>query len=104
MCRDYNGVISKILGDEWVNLRILSIQNLEAHQHDQQAALGKALWHQVLTVVILRQNMRQISQTVEDSRLWTALENMQYRKCTANDLAFLNTHVSSTTRGRVHIS
>ncbi len=43
---------------------------------DQHAALGKALWHQVLTVVILRQNMRQRSQTIEDSRLWTALENM----------------------------
>ncbi len=34
---DYNGVISKILGDEWVNLRILSIQSLEAHHqaHNQ---------------------------------------------------------------------
>ncbi len=36
-CGDYNGVISKILGDEWVNLRILSIQSLEAHHqaHNQ---------------------------------------------------------------------
>ncbi|PBK83802.1 hypothetical protein ARMGADRAFT_1048365 [Armillaria gallica] len=34
---------------------------------DQQAALGKALWHQVLTVR---------SQTVEDSQLWTALKNI----------------------------
>ncbi|KAK0442072.1 hypothetical protein EV421DRAFT_1890989 [Armillaria borealis] len=72
--------------------------------HDQHAAIGKALWHQVLTVVILQQNMRQRSQTIEDSRLRMALENMRYRKCTANDLAFLNTHVSSAGHGHDHIS
>ncbi len=31
MCGDYNGIISKILGDGWVNPRILSVQSLEAH-------------------------------------------------------------------------
>jgi len=29
----------------------------------QEAAIGKALWHQVTTVVILRKNMRQRTQT-----------------------------------------
>ena len=32
VCEDYNGVISKVLGDGWLNLRILSVQSLEAHQ------------------------------------------------------------------------
>ncbi len=32
VCGDYNGVVLKILGDEWVNPRILSVQSLEAHQ------------------------------------------------------------------------
>ncbi len=32
VCGDYNGVVSKILGDERVNPRILSVQSLEAHQ------------------------------------------------------------------------
>ncbi len=32
VCEDYNGIISKILCDEWVNPRILSVQSLEAHQ------------------------------------------------------------------------
>ncbi len=32
VCGDSNGIVSKILGDEWVNPRILSIQSLEAHQ------------------------------------------------------------------------
>ena len=32
VCEDYNGAISKVLGDKWINPRILSIQSLEAHQ------------------------------------------------------------------------
>ncbi len=32
VCGDYNGIILKILGDEWINPWILSIQSLEAHQ------------------------------------------------------------------------
>ncbi len=32
VCEDYNGAVSKVLGDEWINPRILSVQSLEAHQ------------------------------------------------------------------------
>ena len=43
------------------------------HSHlDQKASIGKALWHQFTTVVILKENMRQKSQTPEDAKLWTA--------------------------------
>ncbi|KIM85526.1 hypothetical protein PILCRDRAFT_34075, partial [Piloderma croceum F 1598] len=52
----------------------------------QEAAIGKALWHQVTTVVILRKNMRQKTQTVEDAKLRTALENMRYAACTPEDI------------------
>ncbi len=31
VCEDYNGVVSKVLGDGWLNPRILSVQSLEAH-------------------------------------------------------------------------
>ncbi len=31
VCEDYNGVVSKVLGDGWLNLQILSIQSLKAH-------------------------------------------------------------------------
>ncbi|KIM77534.1 hypothetical protein PILCRDRAFT_47397, partial [Piloderma croceum F 1598] len=43
---------------------------------DQESAIGKALWHQVTIVVILRQNMRQKGITEEDIKLQTALENI----------------------------
>ena len=49
----------------------------------QEAAVGKALWHQVTTVVILRENMRQKTQTPEDASLRKALVNMRYGNCTA---------------------
>ena len=60
----------------------------------QESAIGKALWHQVTTVVILRQNMRQATQTNEDAKLRTALENMRYRSCTTEDIAFLRTKIA----------
>jgi hypothetical protein len=49
----------------------------------QKAAIGKALWHQVTTVVTLRENMRQKTQTAEDNKLRTALENIRYAACTS---------------------
>ena len=58
----------------------------------QEAAIGKSLWHQVTTVVILRKNMRQKTQTVEDAKLRTALENMRYAACTPEDIKFLKSH------------
>ena len=41
----------------------------------QEAAIGKALWHQVITVVILRKNMRQRAQTPDDAKLRIVFEN-----------------------------
>ena len=42
-----------------------------AHSHltvySQESAIGKALWHQVTTVVILRENMHQSQQSEEDN-------------------------------------
>ena len=55
----------------------------------QEEVIGKALWHQVTTVVILRQNMRQKNQSVLDSHLRAALENMHYKACTPEDIRFL---------------
>src|SRR5882757_7072963 len=60
----------------------------------QEAAIEKALWHQVTTVVILRKNMRQRTQTPEDTKLRTALENMRYAACTPEDIVFLKTRIA----------
>jgi hypothetical protein len=60
----------------------------------QEVAIGKALWHQVTTVVILRKNMRQKTQTAEDVKLRTALENMRYTTCTSEDIQFLKTQIA----------
>ncbi|PBK59984.1 hypothetical protein ARMSODRAFT_898636 [Armillaria solidipes] len=38
-------------------------------KQSQEMAMGKAIWHQVTTVVILRQNMRQTLQTPDDDRI-----------------------------------
>jgi hypothetical protein len=40
------------------------------------------------------ENMRQTEKSPEDSKLRTALENMRYKACTAEDIAFLHTRIS----------
>ena len=49
------------------------------------------MWHQVTTVVILRENMRQKLQSLEDAKFRKALENMRYKACTQEDIIFLRT-------------
>ncbi|KAF5332441.1 hypothetical protein D9758_015134 [Tetrapyrgos nigripes] len=66
---------------------------------EQEQSIGRSLWHGFTTVVILRQNMRQKEQTPADARFRTALENMHYKSCTMDDIAFLNTRLSSNISG-----
>jgi hypothetical protein len=67
---------------------------------DQQAAIGKALWHQITTVVLLHQNIRQHTKSVEDSHFHKALSDMRYKACTPGDIAFLRTQVSNNLPGK----
>ena len=70
----------------------------------QEAAIGKALWHQITTVVILRENMRQKTQTLKDAKLRTALVNMRYGQCTSEDIVFLRSRVAGKRPGQPNIA
>src|SRR6202008_3713683 len=61
------------IGQEHASLYSRTVGSKSTSRRDQEAAVGKALWQQVTTVVILRQNMRQRSQTPEDASLRQAL-------------------------------
>jgi hypothetical protein len=70
----------------------------------QEAVIGKALWHQVTTVVILRENMRQKTQTAEDALLRTALVNMRYGRCSPDDIRFLRTRIAGKRPGQPSVA
>ena len=91
------------IGGEHVSLYSRSIGVIASDMKSQEESVGKALWHQITTVVILRVNMRQKRQSPDDARLRTALENMRYKSCTPSDIAFLRTRVSSAIPGRSSI-
>ena len=91
------------VGGEHVSLYSRSIGSLSTDLRSQEEAVGKALWHQITTVVILRENMRQSKQSVEDAKLRAALENMRYKACNPEDIAFLRTRISSNLPGRPSI-
>lgn len=88
------------VGGEHVSLYSRSIGAVATDMRSQEESVGKALWHQITTVVILRENMRQTKQSTEDAKLRTALENLRFKACTPDDIAFLRTRVSSGIPGR----
>lgn len=69
--------------------KIHSVVNTTHSHKEQEESIGKAIWHQFTTVVILRQNMRQKTQTACDAQFRTALDNMRYKSCTQEDIIFL---------------
>lgn len=93
-----------VIGHENASLYSRSVGKNPTALRDQEAAIGKALWHQVTTVVILRQNMRQRTQSAKDAQFHEALANMRYKACTPADIAFLRTHISSELPGRSSVN
>ena len=73
---------------------VSKVKNTSMSPREQENTIGKILWNQITTVVILKQNMRQEGVTDADKQLRSALENMRYKDCTANDIKFLRTHVA----------
>jgi hypothetical protein len=84
------------VGGEHVSLYSRTIGTVSTDKKSQEEAIGKALWHQITTVVILRQNMRQSKQSAEDTMMQTALENLRYKACTAADINFWRSKISSS--------
>ena len=91
------------VGGEHVSLFSRTIGTVSTDIKSQEEAIGKALWHQITTVVILRQNMRQKKQSEEDTKLRAALENMRYKACKPEDITFLRSRISSNVPGRPSI-
>ncbi|KAF9035648.1 hypothetical protein BJ165DRAFT_1312378, partial [Panaeolus papilionaceus] len=92
------------IGGESKSLYSQSIGIHSTKLADQEDAIGKGLWHQITTVVILRQNMRQRNQSEEDTKLRRALENLRYKSCDAKDISFLRSLNSSSLPGRKSIT
>jgi hypothetical protein len=93
-----------VIGHEHASLYSRSVGKDPTSLRQQEAAIGKALWHQVTTVVILRQNMRQRTQSPEDAKFREALSNMRFKACTPADIAFLRTRMSSEMPGRSSVN
>ena len=91
------------IGGEHILLYSRSIGTLSTDIKSQEEAVGKALWHHFTSVVILQVNMCQNTQSDEDASLRAALENMRYKACKLEDIAFLRTRISSNIPGQSSI-
>ncbi|TFK61827.1 hypothetical protein BDN72DRAFT_777811, partial [Pluteus cervinus] len=70
----------------------------------QTSAIGKALWHQITTVVLLRQIMRQTGQSKDEVDFRSALANLRYKACTTEDLKHIRKRVHSKLPGRPKVT
>jgi len=86
--------LSPIMGSPLYDGNVERYVNSRMSVRSQETVIGRVLWHQITTVVILIQNMRQKTQTEADGKLRTALENMRYAACTPDDIAFLRTLIA----------
>ena len=83
------------LGGENVSLYSRTIGRHATSLKSQKEAMGRSLWHQVTTVVILRKNMRQHKNSTEDDKFRRCLNNMRYKDCSVEDIQFLRSHITS---------
>jgi hypothetical protein len=88
--------LSPVFGSPLYDGKVERYVNSRMSVREQETIIGKVLWHQITTVVILKQNMRQKTQTEADAKLRTALENMRYAACTPDDITFLKTLIAGT--------
>ncbi|KAJ7128335.1 hypothetical protein C8R44DRAFT_560038, partial [Mycena epipterygia] len=70
----------------------------------QKNRIGKMIWQQLTTVVILKKNMRQTTMSEGDTKLRTALANMRYGACTKEDLEYLDSRTISRRPGHPNYS
>ena len=63
-------------------------------EYEQKKIIGKAIWHQVTTAVILRKNIRQNTMSEDNVRFRDCLIRMRYGKCNQQDLKWLNSRVA----------
>jgi hypothetical protein len=62
---------------------------------EQENTIGKMIWLQFKNVVILKQNMRQIGDQIEEVAFHRALCNLRYWKCTNEDINLIRSRVIS---------
>jgi hypothetical protein len=97
------GQLPPPMGGENVSLYSRVVGQSATSLHAQEEAMGRALWHQVTSVVMLRKNMRQQSCSIQDDMLRSALENLRYKDCKSADIQFLQSRISSFKMGKVSI-
>lgn len=61
--------------------KVRSVLHTTSSHLNKRSSIGKTLWHQFTTVIILRENMRQKQPTPDDAKMRKALENLRYKSC-----------------------
>ncbi|KZT09969.1 uncharacterized protein LAESUDRAFT_645761 [Laetiporus sulphureus 93-53] len=74
--------------------KVRSVLHITSSHYEQESSIGKSLWHQFTTAVILRENMRQKQQTPDNAKIRKALGNLRYKSCTQADIQHLKGYIA----------
>ena len=91
-------------GDALYSSGPVSTPHTTTSVEQQKSSIGHAVWHQFTTVVILKQNMRQKSQSVNDGKFRQCLERMRYGTCTEADIRLLRARIVGKGPGQPKLS
>ncbi|PPR07987.1 hypothetical protein CVT24_002699 [Panaeolus cyanescens] len=73
--------------------KVSTLRTARAGLPQESDALGKHLWLQFTCVVILKKNMRQLGDSLEERAFQTALQNLRFKACTEKDYNLLKSRV-----------
>lgn len=66
---------------------------------EQENTIGKHIWLQFTTVVVLTENMRQTASDESEIAFRRALDNLRWHACTPEDIALLRTRIAGPATG-----
>lgn len=94
LCGDF-AQLPPVVGRSLYNRNVQMQQTARQTVYEQENTIGKHIWLQFTTVVILTENMRQTAREPEEIAFRKALENLRWHACTPADIALIRTRLAA---------
>lgn len=98
LCGDF-AQLPPVNGQSLYSRKVSMQQTARQTVGEQEKTIGKHIWLQFTTVVMLTQNMRQTANDENEIAFRRALENLRWHACTPEDIALLRTRIAGATTG-----
>lgn len=98
LCGDF-AQLPPVNGQSLYSRKVSMQQTARQTIGEQENTIGKHIWLQFTTVVMLTENMRQTASDASEISFRKALENLRWHACTPDDIALLRTRIAGPSTG-----